>query len=67
MNSNVPKLLITGDLVHMPFETRILHRKKLGLEVVYSIKFFFTAIGTFWLGYHLRKQMISLFISLRAR
>ena len=34
MNSNIPKLLITGDLVHMPFETRILHRKKLGIEVV---------------------------------
>jgi len=60
MNSNIPKLLITGDLVHMPFETRILHREKLGIEIVYSIKFFFTAIGTFWLGYHLRKQMIKI-------
>jgi glycosyltransferase involved in cell wall biosynthesis len=60
MNSNIPKLLITGDLLHMPFEKRILHRKKLGLEIVYNIKFFFTAIGAFWLGYHLRMQMIKI-------
>ena len=60
MNSSFPKLLITGDLVHMPFETRIWHRKKLGLEVRYSIGFFLTALGTFWLCYHLRNQMIKI-------
>lgn len=60
MNASFPKLLITGDLLHLPFETRILYRKKIGLDVKYNIKFFLTALGIFWLCFHLRKQMIKI-------
>ena len=58
LNSKVPKLLITGDLVHMPFETRMLYRKKLGLDLEFNPGFIIKFLGVFWLGYHLRKQMI---------
>jgi len=58
LNSKTPKLLITGDLVHMPFETRMLYRKKLGLNLEFNLSFIIKFLGVFWLGYHLRKQMI---------
>ena len=58
LNSKIPKLLITGDLVHMPFETRMLHRRKLGLKLELNLKYFINFLGVFWLGYHLRKEMI---------
>ncbi len=60
LNTTIPKLLITGDLIHMPFETRMLYRKKLGLKKEYSFNFLLKFLGVFWLGYHLRKQMIKM-------
>ena len=60
LNSKIPKLLITGDLIHMPFETRMLHRKKLGLDRKFNLSFLVKFTGVFWLGFHLRKQMIKM-------
>ena len=42
----------------MPFETRMLHRRKLGLKLELNLKYFINFLGVFWLGYHLRKEMI---------
>ena len=60
LNSKVPKLLITGDLIHMPFETRMLYRKKLGLKLEFNLSYIVKFLGVFWLGYHLRRQMIKM-------
>lgn len=60
LNSKVPKLLITGDLIHMPFETRMLYRKKLGLKLEFNLNYIVKFFGVFWLGYHFRRQMIKM-------
>tara|TARA_B100000787_G_C16182805_1_gene292869 strand:+ start:623 stop:1882 length:1260 start_codon:yes stop_codon:yes gene_type:complete len=60
MVSKIPKLLITGDLVHMPFETRMIHYKKLGLKNDFNINYIIKFFGVFWLGYHLRKFMVNI-------
>ena len=44
----------------MPFETRMLHKKKLGLKREFNFNFLIKFLGVFWLGYHLRKYMVKI-------